>query len=202
MRRWLSATLIFLIGSLAVYAAEDWKGKVINGKGEPVAYASVALLSRSDSTVVCGAVTKEDGTFQLVTKEADGILMVAILGYQTQYLDPADRRRLADKRAWLCAGKRGYGCRRAGQDARSHQGITAAVQKTLLSDGSLILRLEGSDLGGFMKNTVDTDFGNHTIHQSNMMDRQRVELSLRYNFNAAQSKYRGTGAGADTKRRM
>lgn len=34
------------------------------------------------------------------------------------------------------------------------------------------------------------------------MDTQRVKLSLRYNFNAAKSKYRGTGAGSDSKNRM
>jgi hypothetical protein len=34
------------------------------------------------------------------------------------------------------------------------------------------------------------------------MDTQRVKLSVRYNFNAAQSKYRGTGAGTDSKARM
>ena len=90
MRRWFLAAMIFVIGSLAADAAGDWKGKVVNGKGGPVAYANVALLSRSDSTVVCGAVTEEDGTFRLVTKESDGILLVAMLGYRPRYLDPAE----------------------------------------------------------------------------------------------------------------
>ena len=34
------------------------------------------------------------------------------------------------------------------------------------------------------------------------MDTQKVKLSVRYNFNTAQSKYWGTGAGADSKARM
>ena len=80
--------------------------------------------------------------------------------------------------------------------------ITAAVQKTLLKDGSLILRLESADLAGLAHNNVDTDFGSHTIKQTNVMDTQKVKFSVRYNFNAAQSKYRGTGAGADSKARM
>ena len=80
--------------------------------------------------------------------------------------------------------------------------VTAAVQKTLLPDGSLVLRLEGSDLLGLARMNVDTDFGSHTIRQTNLMDNQRIKLSVRYNFNAAQSKYRGTGAGADSKNRM
>ncbi len=76
--------------SFPVMAKEDWKGKVVDEKGEPVAYANVAVLSKADSTVVCGVTTTEDGTFNLVTSETDGILMVSILGYQTQYLAPVD----------------------------------------------------------------------------------------------------------------
>ena len=80
--------------------------------------------------------------------------------------------------------------------------LSAAVQKTLLKDGSLVLRLEGADLLGLARYNVDTDFGSHTIYQTNLMDTQRIKFSLRYNFNTAQSKYRGTGAGQDTKNRM
>ena len=80
--------------------------------------------------------------------------------------------------------------------------LTAAVQKTLLADGSLVLRLEGSDLAGTNRYNVNSDFGSHTIRQTNSMDTQKVKLSLRYNFNTAQSKYRGSGAGADNKGRM
>jgi len=80
--------------------------------------------------------------------------------------------------------------------------ITAAVQKTLLKDGSLVLRLEGSDLTGTAHYDVNSDFGSHTIMQTNRMDTQKIRFSVRYNFNAAQSKYRGTGAGTDSKARM
>lgn len=80
--------------------------------------------------------------------------------------------------------------------------LTAAVQKTLLKDGSLVLRLEGTDLTGTAHYDVNSDFGSHVIIQSNLMDTQKVRLSVRYNFNAAQSKYRGTGAGSDSKSRM
>ena len=88
----------FLVVSMMLLAAvvvsakgkNDWKGKVVDEKGEPVAYANVAVLSKADSTVVCGAVTEEDGTFSIVTSEKDGIMMVAMLGYKTQYLSPVD----------------------------------------------------------------------------------------------------------------
>ena len=80
--------------------------------------------------------------------------------------------------------------------------LTAAVQKTLLRDGSLVLRLEGEDLTRTAHFNAYSDFGSHTIKQTNMMDTQKVKLSVRYNFNTAQSKYRGTGAGAESKARM
>ena len=80
--------------------------------------------------------------------------------------------------------------------------LSAGIQKTLLKDGSLIIRLDASDLLGLAHYNVDSDFGSHTITQTNQMDTQRIKLSVRYNFNTAQSKYRGTGAGSDTKGRM
>lgn len=80
--------------------------------------------------------------------------------------------------------------------------ITAAVQKTLLRDGSLIVRLEGEDLTRTAHFNTASDFGSHTIKQTNLMDTQKVKLSVRYSFNTVQSKYRGTGAGGDSKARM
>ena len=80
--------------------------------------------------------------------------------------------------------------------------LTAAVQKKLLKNGALVLRLEGNDLTGTAHYNVNTDFGNHTIEQTNRMDTQNIRFSVRYNFNAAQSKYRGTGAGTGEKARM
>ena len=76
--------------ALPALAKEDWKGKVVDGKGEPLAYANVAILSQADSTVVCGVVTREDGTFNIATNETGGIMMVALLGYKTVYLTPSD----------------------------------------------------------------------------------------------------------------
>ena len=83
-----------------------------------------------------------------------------------------------------------------------YSNVTAAVQKTLLKDASLVLRLEGNDILGTTDMNVDSDFGSHTITQTNRMDQQRIKFSVRYSFNTAQSKYRGTGAGQDSKSRM
>ena len=86
----LIVALMMILTAFTASAKKDWKGKVVDQNGEPVAYANVAVLSKADSTVVCGAVTEEDGTFNIVTSENDGIMMVAMLGYRTVYLTPVD----------------------------------------------------------------------------------------------------------------
>ena len=80
--------------------------------------------------------------------------------------------------------------------------LTAAVQKTLLKDGSLVLRLEGRDLTYMGHNHVFTNLGHYQITQSVFMDTQRLVFSIRYRFNTADSKYKGTGAGKDARDRM
>ena len=80
--------------------------------------------------------------------------------------------------------------------------VNAAIQKTLLKDGSLVIRLEGRDLANKGYNDIFTDLGHYKITQSVHMDTQRIVLSIRYRFNTAASKYKGTGAGQDAKSRM
>ena len=80
--------------------------------------------------------------------------------------------------------------------------LTAAVQKTLLKDGSLVLRLEGRDLAYLGHNNVFSNLGHYSITQSVLMDSQRLVFSIRYRFNTTESKYKGTGAGNDTRDRM
>ena len=80
--------------------------------------------------------------------------------------------------------------------------VNAAIQKTLLKDGSLVIRLEGRDLANKGYNNIFTDIGHYKITQSVHMDTQRIVLSIRYRFNTAASKYKGTGAGQDAKSRM
>ena len=82
--------ILMLLPALAIHAKGDWRGKVVDENGEPIAYANVAVLSKADSTVVCGVTTKEDGSFTIVTQETDGIMMVSILGYKTLYMAPVD----------------------------------------------------------------------------------------------------------------
>ena len=80
--------------------------------------------------------------------------------------------------------------------------LSAAVQKSLLRDGSLVLRLSGQDLAGLGNNHIFTDLGFYSLKQSIQLDTQRLMLSVRYRFNSADSKYKGTGAGNDVRDRM
>ncbi len=80
--------------------------------------------------------------------------------------------------------------------------LSAAVQKTLLKDGSLVLRIEGNDLANLGHHNVFSNLGNYRLTQSILMDTQRLVFSVRYRFNTAQSKYKGTGAGTDARDRM
>jgi hypothetical protein len=86
----LIALFSLAVMAMPALAKEDWRGKVVDESGEPVAYANVAVLSKADSTVVCGTVTGEDGSFNIITGETDGIMMVAMMGYRTVYLPPMD----------------------------------------------------------------------------------------------------------------
>jgi len=89
MKKLIVVTMV-MMAALTASAKGDWKGKVVDEKNQPIEFANVVVLSKADSTVLCGTVTAEDGTFNIVTKENDGIMMVAIMGYQTVYLAPVD----------------------------------------------------------------------------------------------------------------
>ena len=75
---------------IAAFAAGDWKGRVVDVKGEPVPFANVVVLSKMDSTVVAGATTSEDGTFNIATVGMDQLLMVSMIGYKTCYATPVN----------------------------------------------------------------------------------------------------------------
>lgn len=87
------------------------------------------------------------------------------------------------------------------EQTNNYLDVSAAIQKSFL-EKALVLRLEGTDLADLARYNVMTDCGSHLIWQTNRMDRQRIKLSIRYNFNTAQSKYKGTGAGTDVRSRM
>jgi hypothetical protein len=66
---------------------QDWGGRVIDEKGEPMPYVNVVLLSLPDSAFVQGAMTDMDGVFKIVTDINQGLFKVTSVGYQTLYVN-------------------------------------------------------------------------------------------------------------------
>ena len=66
---------------------QDWGGRVIDEKGEPMPYVNVMLLSLPDSAFVQGAMTDMDGVFKIVTDVNEGLFKVTSVGYQTLYIN-------------------------------------------------------------------------------------------------------------------
>ena len=65
---------------------QDWGGRVVDEKGEPMPYVNVVLLSLPDSAFVQGAMTDEQGMFKIVTDVNQGLFKVTSVGYQTLYI--------------------------------------------------------------------------------------------------------------------
>ena len=80
--------------------------------------------------------------------------------------------------------------------------LEAAVQKSLLKDKALTLRLSWQDIFQKGNNDVFIDYGSYNIRQTNTMDFNRLVFTVRYNFNTARSKYKGTGAGQEARSRI
>ena len=66
---------------------QDFGGRVLDEKGEPMPYVNVVLLSLPDSAFVQGAMTDEQGVFKIVTDISDGLFKVTSVGYQTLYIN-------------------------------------------------------------------------------------------------------------------
>ena len=66
---------------------QDWGGRVIDEKGEPMPYVNVVLLSLPDSAFVQGGMTDMDGVFKIVTDVNEGLFKVTSVGYQTLYIN-------------------------------------------------------------------------------------------------------------------
>ena len=61
-------------------------GRIINESGQPVAYASISLLSLGDSTFLTGGVSNEAGDFVIPCKEPKVIARISYVGYKTVYI--------------------------------------------------------------------------------------------------------------------
>ena len=127
----LISICLLISAGLTSYAQEILKGRVLDMDNKPVAYANVALLSKADSTVVSGTITGDDGTFALAA-DKDGILMVAMLGYETVYLTPSEDMQVTLK-----------------EDSAMLDGAvsTGMMVKTRVTATSMVTEIQGTVLG-------------------------------------------------------
>ena len=84
----ITALMALMMMTLTSFAkTQDWGGRVIDEKGEPMPFVNVVLLSLPDSAFVQGAMTDMDGVFKIVTDVNEGLFKVTSVGYQTLYIN-------------------------------------------------------------------------------------------------------------------
>ena len=81
----LMAAMMMTMMSFA--KTQDFGGRVLDEKGEPMPFVNVVLLSLPDSAFVQGATTDMDGVFKIVTDVNQGLFKVTSVGYQTLYIN-------------------------------------------------------------------------------------------------------------------
>ena len=87
----MAASIAAMMMTMTVQAkTQDWGGRVIDEKGEPMPYVNVVLLSLPDSAFVQGAMTDMDGVFKIVTDINQGLFKVTSVGYQTLYINAGE----------------------------------------------------------------------------------------------------------------
>ena len=79
--------------------------------------------------------------------------------------------------------------------------VNVSVRKSFLNE-ALRVELRGNDI--FKTNRISYSMysGDYYLFQKSVWDRQEFAVTVRYKFNTAKSKYKGTGAGDSQKSRM
>lgn len=76
------------------------------------------------------------------------------------------------------------------------------VQKCWLKNDALSLRASINDVIQRSVQTIHMDCGGYQMTENAVRSNHRLNISLRYTFNASKSKYKGTGAGQAERQRM
>lgn len=79
--------------------------------------------------------------------------------------------------------------------------VDISLTKSLLND-RLSIRLQGNDLFHTDKQGMQGYAGKMKSEQTSWYDSREFAITLRYKFNTSRSKYKGTGAGNDEKKRL
>ena len=124
--------------------AQDIKGKIVDEKGEPLAFANVVLLNRQDSAFVKGVVSGEDGHFTIDSACNNGIIKVTSVGYKTAWKD--------------CTGENA-GVIKMVADSKvlGEVVVKSSLPKTILKNGGMTTTVAGSVLekAGTMEHLLD-----------------------------------------------
>lgn len=137
-------TTALCLSAMTQMMAQNITGKVMNTKGEPLAFANVVLLKRTDSAFVKGAVSGEDGSFVIDTSCNGGIIKVTSVGYKTICKD--------------CTGEN-VGIIKMEEDSKmlGEVVVKSSLPKTILKNGGMTTTIVGSVLekAGTMENLLD-----------------------------------------------
>lgn len=124
--------------------AQDIKGKIVDEKGEPLAFANVVILNRQDSAFVKGVVSGEDGHFAIDSACNNGIIKVTSVGYKTAWKD--------------CTGENA-GVIKMVADSKvlGEVVVKSSLPKTILKNGGMTTTIAGSVLekAGTMEHLLD-----------------------------------------------
>ncbi|MBQ9655906.1 MAG: outer membrane beta-barrel protein [Prevotella sp.] len=85
MKRLILFSMMCLVAIAST--AQSISGRVTDEQTQPMPFANVVFLNRSDSAFIAGAVTKDDGTFTIETDRNNGLLKVSSIGYIIRYID-------------------------------------------------------------------------------------------------------------------
>ena len=124
--------------------AQDIKGKIVDEKGEPLAFANVVLLNRQDSAFVKGVVSGEDGHFAIDSACNNGIIKVTSVGYKTAWKD--------------CTGENAGVIKMvANSKVLGEVVVKSLLPKTILKNGGMTTTVAGSVLekAGTMEHLLD-----------------------------------------------
>ena len=137
-------TTALCLSAMTPMMAQNITGKVMNTKGEPLAFANVVLLNRTDSAFIKGAVSGEDGSFAIDSSCNGGIIKVTSVGYKTICKD--------------CTGEN-VGIIKMEEDSKmlGEVVVKSSLPKTILKNGGMTTTVVGSVLekAGTMENLLD-----------------------------------------------
>ena len=121
------------LSAMTPMMAQNITGKVTDAKGEPLAFANVVLLNRTDSAFVKGAVSEEDGSFVIDSSCNGGIIKVTSVGYKTVCKD--------------CEGEN-VGIIKMEEDSETlgEVVVKSSLPKTILKNGGMTTIVAGSYL--------------------------------------------------------